>query len=240
LGRALGRPASWHESFKQHRYFACTILDRVYLLGAKYDCLDIHIHGAESILKLVDEGQGCLILGSHLGSFEVLRSLGARQQNFTIRVLMRHEQNRMMTEFLNELDPDVADVVIPLGGIDSLLSVQEAAAQGCLIGLLADRAASGEATHQCDFLGRPAPFPLAPMRLAVVLKVPVFLFFGIYRGGNRYDIYFEHFADPAAVSRGERDGLMTELAERYAGRLEHYARRAPFNWFNFYDFWQSK
>jgi Predicted acyltransferase len=24
---------------------------------------------------------------------------------------------------------------------------------------------------------------------------------------------------------------------RYAARLEHYCREAPFNWFNFYDFW---
>jgi len=25
--------------------------------------------------------------------------------------------------------------------------------------------------------------------------------------------------------------------QRYAERLEHYARLAPYNWFNFYPFW---
>jgi predicted LPLAT superfamily acyltransferase len=27
--------------------------------------------------------------------------------------------------------------------------------------------------------------------------------------------------------------------QRYADRLEHYCRLAPYNWFNFHDFWQS-
>jgi predicted LPLAT superfamily acyltransferase len=27
------------------------------------------------------------------------------------------------------------------------------------------------------------------------------------------------------------------LMRRYSARLEHHMRRAPFNWFNFYDFW---
>jgi predicted LPLAT superfamily acyltransferase len=25
----------------------------------------------------------------------------------------------------------------------------------------------------------------------------------------------------------------------YVARLEHYARGAPYNWFNFYDFWDE-
>jgi len=25
--------------------------------------------------------------------------------------------------------------------------------------------------------------------------------------------------------------------QRYVARLEHYARLAPYNWFNFYSFW---
>jgi predicted LPLAT superfamily acyltransferase len=28
------------------------------------------------------------------------------------------------------------------------------------------------------------------------------------------------------------------LLLRYVERLEHYCRLAPYNWFNFYDFWR--
>ena len=32
----------------------------------------------------------------------------------------------------------------------------------------------------------------------------------------------------------------SSCAQRYAHRLEHYARTAPYNWFNFYDYWQAR
>jgi predicted LPLAT superfamily acyltransferase len=28
--------------------------------------------------------------------------------------------------------------------------------------------------------------------------------------------------------------------QRYADRLTHYCRIAPYNWFNFFDFWQKR
>ena len=37
----------------------------------------------------------------------------------------------------------------------------------------------------------------------------------------------------AQDSAARLDGMM----RRYVARLEHYCREAPFNWFNFYDFW---
>ncbi len=30
-----------------------------------------------------------------------------------------------------------------------------------------------------------------------------------------------------------------ETMHLYAQRLEHYCRQAPYNWFNFYDFWSG-
>ena len=180
-----------------------------------------------------------MLLGSHLGSFEVLRSLGARDDAFSLRVLMHEDQNPAITSFLHSLDPDVADVVIPLGRADSMLRAKEAADRGCLIGLLGDRAVTDEKTHCCEFFGRPAAFPTGPMMLAMLLGLPVYLFFGLYEGGNRYGIYFELLADVVTTDRGDREGRAAELTERFVARLEHYARRAPYNWFNFYDFWYA-
>ena len=75
------------------------------------------------------------------------------------------------------------------------------------------------------------------MLLASLLKAPVFLFFGLYLGGNRYEIHIEHFADHITLDRGSRESGIQAWTQRYADRLEHYARLAPYNWFNFYDYW---
>ena len=70
-----------------------------------------------------------------------------------------------------------------------------------------------------------------------MLKVPVLLFFGLYLGNNRYALHFELFADEIAVRGDHRSEDIRLWTQRYADRLEHYARLAPYNWFNFYDFW---
>ena len=39
------------------------------------------------------------------------------------------------------------------------------------------------------------------------------------------------------VPRKNRNAALSEYVRRYAQRLQHHALRAPYNWFNFYDFW---
>lgn len=55
--------------------------------------------------------------------------------------------------------------------------------------------------------------------------------------GPGYDLYCEPFAERVTLPRGDRQGALAEHVRRYAERLEHYVRKAPDNWFNFYDFW---
>jgi predicted LPLAT superfamily acyltransferase len=64
------------------------------------------------------------------------------------------------------------------------------------------------------------------------------LMFGLYRGGNRYDVHFERLADMKSIDLAQRDVLIEQSLRRYVARLEHYCRAAPYNWFNFYDFWK--
>ena len=73
--------------------------------------------------------------------------------------------------------------------------------------------------------------------MAHVVQAPVVLFFGLYRGGNRYDVRLESFGGEARVPQDCRDADLTQDVKRYVGRLEDVCRLAPDNWFNFYDFW---
>lgn len=41
------------------------------------------------------------------------------------------------------------------------------------------------------------------------------------------------------LPRESRYQAIDLILRRYAQRLEHYARQEPYNWFNFYDFWQQ-
>jgi predicted LPLAT superfamily acyltransferase len=169
----------------------------------------------------------------------VLRALGVTQQNFPLKVLMDTSHNQNITRFLDALNAKIANTVIVPDRPDTLLRVKESLDAGFLVGMLGDRVSSGDKTTQCQFLGAPATFPAGPVLLAAIMHCPVILFFGLYRGGKRYDIYFEHFAEEIPLHRDRRTEDVQHWVQRYAERLEYYARLAPYNWFNFYSLWDQ-
>jgi len=240
LERALGRPARWLDGARHIHTFASTILDRVFLLSGRLQQFEFTLNGLDDVHAQLDKGQGVLLFGSHLGSFEVMRVLARARPDYVIRVVLDKSHNAAMTQLLDALDPGIAANVIDAGqdGPSLMLAIHQAVTSGHLVALLVDRVQPGDAAQSAPFLGRSAPFPCAPWLIASVLHVPVVLAFGLYRGRNRYDLAFESFSDGLRIPRAERPQALAALIQRYATRLEHYARLAPYNWFNFYDFWE--
>lgn len=243
LRRVLGRSSSWRELFHHYHCFASTILDRVYLLSEDPPGrFDARVHGAELIRERRARGQGCILLGSHLGSFEVLRTLGVVHHDLPINVLMYQENSKKISAVFHALNPRAARRVINIGAPDSLLRARECIAQGELVGILGDRVVDGDKVVPCTFLGERAMFPAGPLLMASALGAPVILFFGLYRGAGRYDVHFELLAEKITISKQpeQRRRDLECWVQRYAARLEHYCRAAPFNWFNFYDYWNER
>ena len=61
---------------------------------------------------------------------------------------------------------------------------------------------------------------------------------GGFGGLNR--MFATSLADFSAVERGQRDGAIQAAVQRYADSLTRLCQLAPYNWFNFFDFWQKK
>ncbi|NID16286.1 acyltransferase [Luteibacter yeojuensis] len=241
LARVLNRPVTNYDVFRHIHMFAATLLDRLFFLAHGERDFAVDVEGLQELDRCIDAGKGVLLIGSHQGSFEALRALGARRPDVPLRVVLDKQKTPALTAVLEALAPDVGAAVIDAsrGGASVALAMAEGAAQGGMVALLADRGHRNEATRRVPFLGRPAPFPVGPWHLASALKIPVVLCMGIYLGGNRYRLIFEAFSDGIDVPRAERAAALDGLVARYAARVEHYARLYPFNWFNFYDFWQE-
>jgi predicted LPLAT superfamily acyltransferase len=241
LRRVLPHKPTWWDAAKHIHCFAATILDRVYLLTGRFDKFAITFPPESLPLKYSRQGYGCILLGSHLGSFEVLRSYGVRKYPLPIKILMDEGQNPMIISILNALNPGVSQMVIPLGSPDSLLQVKDSVDAGSAVGMLGDRILGmpGEKTVTCSLLGDSVQLPAAPVLIAASLKVPLIVFFGIYHGGNRYSIHFELLAERIDLNRNNRQEDIQFWMQKYADLLEKYCRLAPYNWFNFYDYWQD-
>ena len=221
--------------------FASTILDRVFLLSGQLDRFDLAVEGLPGLEAQLDRGKGVLVLGSHLGSFDALRVIATRRPDVRVRVLLDKAHNPAMQQLLDALNPQLARDIIDAGqhGSAIVLAMKEALDEGALVAMLADRAVANESAIAAEFLGDTVRFPAAPWLIAGVLQMPVTLAFGLYRGGNRYELVFEPLSDGISLPRHERPQALAALVQTYAARLQHHARRAPYNWFNFYDFWQT-
>jgi predicted LPLAT superfamily acyltransferase len=240
LIRALGRSIGRRDLYRQLHCFASTLLDRVYLLTGQGSHFDIEIRGLDVLKDRVARGQGCILLGSHLGSFEIVRAIGLSQRDIEIKVLMHEQHTPMLRDLFRDLNQEVADSVIQTGLPNAMLQVKECLDRGGVVGILADRLVNQNQATDCTFFGKLARFPAGTMRLASIVKVPVILFFGLYRGGKRYEIQFELFAEEITIDRQHRDQEVQQWTQHYAERLEHHCRLAADNWFNFYDFWEEQ
>jgi predicted LPLAT superfamily acyltransferase len=236
----LPSPAAvdWRHLFRHFLSFASAIHDRVYLLNDRFELFDIRVHNQQLIDKVVADGKGVFLIGAHLGSFEVLRAIGRQQPGLRIAMVMYEENARKINAAMGAINPKAQLDVVALGHIDSMIRVHELLDEGAVVGMLGDRSLGKDDTYSIEFLGDPAELPLGPFRMAAILKRPVLFMTGLYRGGNRYDIHFEALADFSTLPSRGRTAAVQSAMTRYAALMAQYCRSAPYNWFNFFDFWR--
>jgi len=234
LGLALGRRARWRDVFAHLHSFAATLLDRVYLASGQFDRFEVTIEGQHLVHDALQSGRGCVLLGSHLGSFDLMMLASQAFDDQPVAVMMHVDPRARLRRIAGIEDSRLH--AIALGRPDSFLRAYEVLERGGLVAALADRT-DGAAHLRSRFLGRATPFPVGPHVLAARAGAPVLMCFGLYEGGARYRIQFVPFGPAAAP--GSRGAALQAVVDRYASLLEHFARSHPTNWFNFYPYWNA-
>lgn len=238
LRRVLGRDPSLGERWRHFHTFAACTLDRLLILCGQAGSLRLQVEMPEEVRQASRNG-GCIMLVSHHGSFEILRQLGEGQHRIPLRIVLDRSQGPLITALLERVSPQFAASVIDAGkrGPELVLALRENLDQGISVGIMADRVLGSEAAVPVRLLGGTARLPAGPWVLASVLHVPVIAAFARYCGGRDYEARFALLSPGISATRAERQVAIAALAQRYAELLEQQVREAPYNWFNFYDYW---
>jgi predicted LPLAT superfamily acyltransferase len=240
LRLALGRAPGARDRFRQILSFATTIHDRVYLINERYETFKITQEGDAMMRAQAESGRGALLMGAHMGSFEVMHSLGRRQSGLHVAMAMYEENARKINAILAAINPRLTPDIVPLGQIDAMLKIAQRLNHGAFVGVLGDRTLGDEPVQAVTLLGERAYLPTGPMRAAAILRCPVYFMAGLYRGKNHYHVVFEPVADFSTAPAGARSAAVRAAVERYAAVLDKYCRSDPYNWFNFFDFWRPQ
>jgi predicted LPLAT superfamily acyltransferase len=228
----------------RHLYgFGEALVDRLasWAGGLRRDQLTFH--GYESCLDYVKRDQGVVLFTAHVGNMEVTRALIEQSPiaHVHLNVLVHTRQAERINQLMREVNPRATLELIQIDelGPAAAADLQERLARGEWVVIAADRTsptAPGRITA-AEIFGDPAPFPQGPFILAALLGAPVLTLFCL-RESDGYHVYLERFAERIQLPRKQRQQALAGWVQKYADALEQAARRAPLQWFNFYDFWQ--
>ncbi len=225
--------------------FGETMLDKLAAWRGDISKDNLTIHGQEQLESLIEQKQGILLFGSHLGNIELCRALSRRHTHLKINALVFTEHAERFNAVMKAVNPNSELNLIQVSklGPDTAILLEQMIERGEWVVIVGDRTSTSVENRVvwADFLGKPAPFPQGPFMLASVLSAPVFLLFGLRDESSKkphFDVYFEHFSDGITLPRATRQQSLQQVVQNYADRLQHYTLKAPLQWYNFFNFWE--
>jgi predicted LPLAT superfamily acyltransferase len=231
--------AGWRDCYRQLLCFAECLVDRVTLLTGEVEPFTVRSQGREQLQAMQRNGRGFILLGSHLGSFEASRLLVHEKAGIDVHIVAYHAGSTRIRQALDAINPALADKVIDPAHDHAVFQMRDVIEAGGVLAILGDRTGIGEKKLPVEFLGRPTRLPAGPYYLAAILHCPVYCFFGVRTGDRVYDVSAVRLADEIHLARGQREQQAQHHAQRYADLLAEKARQHPYNWFNFYGFWDD-
>lgn len=238
-GHATPRPG-WLTAYRHMLAFAQSGFDKLVAWSGRVDLADVQIDDAAALDSLIESGRGALVIGSHHGNLEMARALAVRGAQTKVTAVVYREHAQRFNSVLATAHDDFMEHLVEVSdfGPQTALMMQQRIERGELLVIVGDRTPAHESgrTTEASFLGSTAAFAQGPYVLAHALACPVYLLFCLKERGG-YKLYFEPFAERIDLPRRERAVHIAAWAQRFATRLEHYCRKAPYQWFNFYDFW---
>ncbi|MFL6628510.1 MAG: acyltransferase [Burkholderiaceae bacterium] len=240
---ALGREPGRRDTLRHFFSFAETILDKMLAVGGRYKLETIRFVGREPFEAMVRAGQGGLLVTAHMGCLEMCQASADATPGMKLTVLVHTVHAEQFNRMLERLSPGRSISLMQVTEISPATAVllSERVARGEFVAIAGDRVpimAGRASAVQVPFLGRDAPFPTGAYMLASLLKCPL-LALGCIRQGDAHEVVFEKLADRVVLPRGDRLAGCTVHAEQFARGLERLLARAPYEWFNFFSFWNQ-
>ena len=206
----------------------------------------------EEVRSLLKKHQGCMLICSHLGNIELFRSIlsfGANDFDHPIPVsiIMDQKVTANFNKLIGNINSNAKLNVIAADDISmgTMEQLEETIAEGGLVVISADRVPAYNTTRclNVNFLGKPAKIPYGPFLINALLKCPTYFIFSMRKHQAGFDpTYTIHIIKSDVIFEGgrkEREEKINALANQYVRLMERFCLKYPYQWYNFFDFWNE-
>lgn len=239
--RRLQPGAGWREGLAHVALFADTMLDKLLAMAGRFPARLVQERGADAVYRRALTGQGGVLVTAHMGCLELCQTLAEQRPGFRLNVLVHTRHAEAFNRILKRLHPEAGVELIEVTTLDMALMATLAGkvSAGEYIAIAGDRVpVRGDKTVPVDFLGGRAPFPVGPYLIASLLGCPLHLMVCLHEGDG-YAVEFELLAERVVLPRRAREQALATHAQAFADALAARLRRSPYDWFNFYAFWDA-
>jgi predicted LPLAT superfamily acyltransferase len=240
---SLPREPDLRMTFKHFFHFGQSLLDKYVAWVEPPSDIAMDEQEQELLFSAVGSGRGCLVIGSHFGNLEYSRGIAFRHPHLVMNILIYDQHAANFASLLAKSAPESRLNLIQVTDLDldRALQLRDKVDAGEWLLIAGDRVPLGEGGNVCaaNFFGESADFPIGPYVLASLLRCPVYLMHCFNTGGE-YKLGFELFAEEVRPSRVDQRRTYDAEVQRFATALEAQVRKAPLQWFNFFDFWSTR
>lgn len=225
--------------YKNYYAFGQVILDKTAAMGSLDTRFTFDFDGESYLRDLVADKTGGLLISAHIGNFEMAGHLLERLRT-RINILMLDAEHRKIKDYLSSFTRKSFHI-IPIGDDNMhVYEISRVLKNHELVCMHGDRFMPGSKTLSCEFLGRKATFPTGPFYLAMKYGVPVSFVFAMKISSRHYHFY----ATPPKLfeqqnSMAKRDNMLKYIVTEYIAEMEHKIKQYPYQWFNYYNFWNE-
>jgi len=233
------RTPGWREGLRHVGLFAETLLDKLLAIAGRYPWERVSECDLERVERARREGQGGVFITAHMGCLELCRVIGQQKARLDVTVLVHTRHAQAFNRILKRLDPQSALKLLEVSdfGPATAVQLQQIVAAGGWVAIAGDRVPlHSQQVVTVNFLGHPAPLPVGPYVLASLLRCPLVLLSCLHTRTG-YEIRFETLAERVELPRAQRAAALARHAQIYADALQRRVSESPYDWFNFFAFW---
>lgn len=236
-----GRLKAFWSIYKNFCLLGEILVDKVAMLsGAKTD-YTFSFEGEKHLHAMSEEGNGGVLIGAHMGNWEVAGQLLERI-NTRVNIVMLEAEREKIRETLDRVMVNKRlNVISHREDYSHLFAIDEAFRKNEFVVIHGDRYLPGSNTVTVPFMGIPARFPSGPLYLASKKGVPVSFVYSLKDSGTHYHFYAtpgKIFPYPSRMKTRKEE--IRKMVESYVDSLEFMVRKYPLQWFNYYHFWEKK
>ena len=223
--------------YRNYYLFGQTIIDKVVTMANIGVPFTFNYEGEHYLDEIVANGKEGILLGAHVGNWEIAGHY-LKRINTPVNIVMLDAESEKIKQYLSSVTGSRKMNIIPVkDDLSHIYQINEALQNNELVCVHGDRYIEGNRTISKLLLGKPALFPEGVFQLGALFQVPVTIVFAFKETASHYHFFA---TKPIVYDDKAKTECMEILLNEYISELGKKIRQYPTHWFNYYNFWEEK